>query len=365
MSKTKTLPTLPISAPIRDAIRVIDTDARGIALITSANGRLLGAVTDGDIRRAILASVSLDSPIQSLLDRKTGTAFERPITAFQDTPPEILLQVMREHGIRQLPLVDIAERLVDLVMIEDLIEEQSTPLQAVIMAGGFGTRLRPLTDDTPKPMLHVGDRPLIEHVVERLRNAGIRNVNISTFYLPEKIVEHFGDGKKFGVDVSYVQEQRPLGTAGALSLLQNLEDPVLVTNGDILTSVNYRSMWSFHRKQQATLTVATRKYAIQVPYGVVTHREMSVTGLTEKPTFDFFVNAGIYLLEPYALQQIPRDMSGDTQFHMTDLIHQLIAQGRKVVSFPVHEYWLDIGQMEDYERAQDDHRCGRIGLNAA
>ena len=361
----QSLPVVIPSSPIRDAIQAIDRGQKGIALITSDDGRLIGTVTDGDVRRAMLASVSLDAPVQILLDRKRGTETETPVTAPVGTSPERLQLLMRKHDVRQLPLLDGEGRVVDLVLLDDLIPESDLPVQAVIMAGGFGKRLRPLTDDTPKPMLRIGDRPLIEHVVDRLREAGIRNVNISTFYLPEKIVGHFGDGKKFGVDVSYVQESRPLGTAGALSLLQNTTEPALVTNGDILTSVNYRSMWNFHCKHQAALTVASRKYEIKVPYGVVEHDEAAVMGLTEKPTFEFFVNAGIYLLDPYALQQIPKDLVDDTQFHMTDLIQLLIDQGRKVVSFPIHEYWLDIGQMDDYQRAQDDVETGRMVLRAA
>lgn len=361
----QSLPVVAPSSPISDAIRAIDDGQKGIALVVSDDRKLLGTVTDGDVRRAMLASVSLNSPVTILLDRKRGSSTEIPVTARVGTTPDQMQLLMQTNDVRQLPLLDDDGRVAQLIVLDELVPEADLPMQAVIMAGGFGKRLRPLTDDTPKPMLHVGDRPLIEHVIDRLKRAGIRNVNISTFYLPEKISDHFGDGKKFGVDVKYVLEEHPLGTAGALSLLQNADDPVLVTNGDILTSVNYRSMWNFHRKHQATLTVASRKYEIQVPYGVVEHRDAAVMGLTEKPTIEFFVNAGIYLLEPYAIQQIPRDLMGDKQFHMTDLIQRLIDQNRKVVSFPVHEYWLDIGRVDDYERAQEDHKQGRTGCRAA
>lgn len=357
------LPVVFPSSQIRDAIQVIDTAGKGIALVICNDGKLLGTVTDGDVRRAMLAGISLEGPVQSLLDRKKGTVAEVPVTAAQGTIADEMQALMRRHDIRQLPLLDDRGCLVDLVLIDDLVVDM--PVQAVIMAGGFGKRLRPLTDDTPKPMLHVGDRPLMEHVVDRIREAGIRDVNISTFYLPEKIVDHFGDGKKFGVNVSYLQETHPLGTAGALGNLRSMATPALVMNGDILTSINYRSMWNYHRKQNAMLTVATRKYEVKVPYGVVNHNEMSVTGLVEKPTFGFFVNAGIYLLEPYALQQIPQDMESGTQFHMTDLIQRLIDQNRKVVTFPLHEYWLDIGQIDDYQQAQIDMTAGSTSLRAA
>ncbi len=359
------LPAVSPASPIRDAIQAIESGLKGIAIVVSEDGKLVGTITDGDVRRAMLASVNLDAPLQVLLDRKLGMSTERPITATVGTSDAQLLHLMQKHEIRQLPILDHGGRVVEIVHLDDLAPNDRVPVQAVIMAGGFGKRLRPLTDDTPKPMLPVGDRPLIEHVVGQLRAAGIRNVNISTYYLREKIVDHFGDGRKFGVNVQYLQEHRPLGTAGSLGLLHSSNEPLLVTNGDILTSVNYRSMWNFHCKHQSTLTVATRKYRIQVPYGVVTHVDASITGLTEKPAFDFFVNAGIYLLDPYAVQLIPRDMDGDEQFHMTDLITRLIEQGRSVVNFPLHEYWLDIGELGDYQRAQNDVDSGQFVLKAA
>jgi dTDP-glucose pyrophosphorylase/CBS domain-containing protein len=362
----KLLPTISPTASIRDAIAVIDAGVSGIALCVTEDRRLIGTVTDGDVRRLMLANIGLDTSVQVLLDRKRGTSIERPLTVALGTPHDQMLQLMRQHNIRQLPMVDAEERVVRLVMLEDLVEEPDVPIRAIIMAGGFGKRLRPLTDDVPKPMLQVGDRPLIEHVVDHLRDAGVRQVNISTFYLPEQIVSHFGDGHRFGVDVHYIQEECPRGTAGALGLLESLEEPVLVTNGDILTSINYRSLWDFHRDHEAALTVAVRKYEIKVPYGVVNHTETSITGLTEKPTIEFFVNAGIYLIEPEALKLIPSHLPDGAQFHMTDLIQLLLEQRRKVISFPVHEYWVDIGQMEDYQRAQDDVLQGRVaGRRAA
>ena len=362
------MPTLPLISPrssIREAIEMIDRSECAIALVTDLENHLLGTLTDGDIRRAMLAGTKLDQPVQLLLDAKRGTPAETPVSVPEGTPDDEMRLLMEERFIRQLPILDRQKRVVDLVLLDHLLPAAVLPIQAVIMAGGFGTRLRPLTDDTPKPMLHVGDRPLIEPVVERLREAGIRDVNISTFFRSEKIIAHFGDGAAFGVDVNYVTEERPLGTAGALGLLRNVDSPTLVTNGDIFTDVNYRSMWDFHRKQRALLTVAVRRYDLKVPYGVVVHSGTSVTGLTEKPTYEFFVNAGIYLLEPEALALIPRDMIEGRQFHMTDLIQKLLDSGQKVTSFPVHEYWLDIGQMDDYEQAQQDHQQGRAGRRAA
>jgi len=224
------------------------------------------------------------------------------------------------------------------------------------MAGGLGTRLRPLTEDLPKPMLLVGGKPLIERVIEQLWLAGIRRVNLTTHYKPEKIIEHFGDGSTFGIELNYVNEEHPLGTGGALGLMPMPSQPLLVINGDILTQVNFRAMHAFHQEQKADLTVAVRRYEIQVPYGVIECEGARVRRLQEKPQVGFLVNAGIYLLEPSVYQFIPQN----TSFNMTDLIQWLLDAGRTVVSFPVHEYWLDIGQPADYAQAQSDVANGRF-----
>ena len=245
-------------------------------------------------------------------------------------------------------LVDAERRVAGLVTAEELLPSEELPLQAVIMAGGAGTRLRPLTQDVPKPMLPVGGRPMLERLIEQLRGAGIHRVNISTNYKREVIENHFGDGREFGVAVNYVKEDQPLGTAGALSLMQAPSEPILVVNGDILTRLNFRDLLNFHREHQADLTVAVRQYDVNVPFGVIETNGTAVTKVVEKPVLNFFVNAGIYLLEPHVHQAIPNGQ----RFDMTDLIEQLIAQGRRVVSFPVLEYWLDIGQLADYEAAQ-------------
>jgi NDP-sugar pyrophosphorylase family protein len=229
-------------------------------------------------------------------------------------------------------------------------------LSAVIMAGGYGTRLRPLTDDMPKPMLPVGDRPLLERTVRRLREAGIQDVRVTTHYLGDRIASHFGDGKAFGVDITYLNEDRPLGTAGALALVNRPAGPLLVMNGDILTNLNFHALLAFHREHRADATVAVRKYDLTVPYGVVECEGTQVKALQEKPTERFLVNAGIYLLEPTVLGCIP---PGE-RFDMTELIQVLLQQGRTVVSFPIVEYWLDIGRAEDYERAQSDVETVRL-----
>lgn len=336
------------AASIREAIACIDRNAKGIALVVDEHRRLLGTVTDGDIRRAILARSAPDAPVAMLLERKAGSDFARPVTAAAGTDRGELLRLMQERCVRQVPLVDEAGRVVGLVTAEELLPVETLPLQAVIMAGGAGTRLRPLTQDVPKPMLPVGGRPMLERLIGQLRDAGIHRVNITTHYKREIIENHFGDGRDFGVQVNYVKEDEPLGTAGALSLMQAPTEPVLVVNGDILTRLDFRDLLNFHREQDADLTVAVRQYDVNVPFGVIETDGVAVTRVVEKPVLNFFVNAGIYLLEPCVHQAIPNGERID----MTDLIQRLIAQGRRVVSFPVLEYWLDIGHHADYEAAQ-------------
>ena len=334
---------------LREAITQIDRNRLGIVLVIDDAGRLAGTVTDGDVRRAMLANPDLGQPVSVVLARKAGTKYANPITAAITSDRETWRQIMTEQNILHLPLVDDAQRVAGLTTLVEFVPHQDAPIQALIMAGGEGTRLRPLTETIPKPMLPVGDRPLMEIVIEQLRDAGITQVNIAMRHLTEKISGHFGDGQKFGVALSYVTEDRPLGTAGALGLMETPKDTLLVINGDILTQVDFRAMLAFHRDHQADLTVAVRHYDVNVPYGVVECDGSVVSRLREKPVMRFFVNAGIYLLEPGVCGLIPHGQ----RYDMTDLIQRVLDAGRSVVSFPIHEYWLDIGQSADYQLAQE------------
>lgn len=337
---------------ILEAVERMDRNRLGIIMVVRDTGQLVGTVTDGDVRRAILAKVDFRGPIVSLVDRKVGSVFATPVTAPFDADPAVWLTLLRQHKVLHLPLLDAEERVKALVTLDEFVPGEQRPLglRAVVMAGGAGTRLSPLTDHTPKPMLPVGDRPLMEIIIEHLRQAGIRRVNLSTHHIAEKISAHFGDGARFGVEVSYLSEDQPLGTAGALAGMATSSETLLVMNGDILTHVDFRAMAVFHREQGADLTVGVRQYDVEVPYGVIECNGASVTGLTEKPVLKFFVNAGIYLVEPAMCAYIP----GGQRFDMTDLIQRLLDNGRTVASFPIREYWLDIGQHADYERAQAD-----------
>lgn len=337
-------------ATVREILALINENSTGFALVVDCENRPVRAMTDGDLRRALLAGVSLDSRIGGL------KPVAPPISCLSSAPPSEQLRLMREHKIQQLPLVDDEGRVVHVVILSDLIEENAVPLNAVVMAGGFGSRLAPLTADTPKPMLPVGDKPLLEHIVSQLRTAGIGDVSITTHYLAERIHDHFGDGDRFGLSINYIHEREPLGTAGALRLITRPSGPLLVMNGDILTNVDFRKLHLYHDEHEADLTMAVRPFETYIPYGVVETEKGVVKSLREKPTFTHFVNAGIYLLSPSVFDYL----QSDGRLDMTHLIDRLIEAGKTVASFPLAEYWLDIGHLHDYERAQSDVAKGEM-----
>ena len=338
---------------IKEAMTCIDRNRKGIVLIVDEAERLISTITDGDVRRAVLDGIDLSKPISALLKRKISTP---PITAKAGTDHASLIKLMQKYLIHQVPLLDDNGHLVDMVTMEDVLPDEILPLQAVIMAGGEGSRLRPLTEDIPKPMLPIDDKPLLEVMIEQLREAGIHKMNLTTHYKKEVLTEHFKDGKDFGVEINYVNEDQPLGTAGALSLLKTGDEPLLVINGDILTRLNFRAMLDFHKKHKAELTVGVRQYDLNIPYGVVECDGEKIKTLSEKPVYNFLVNAGVYLLEPSAHEFIPNSQ----RFDMTELIERLIKEGRPVVSFPIVEYWLDIGELPQYEQANEDVKSGRF-----
>jgi len=345
------------ASPISEVIACIDRSGKiSLALIVDENQRLLNTISDGDVRRGLLAGCSLSDSVEKLLERKVLTPHPAPVTAQVGTDDASLIQIMQDRGVRQLPLIDAEGRVVDIVILGDFLPQVIKPIRAMVMAGGQGMRLRPLTEDTPKPMLPVGGRPVMERIVEQLRDVGIRHIHIATHYQSEKIVNHFGRGESFGVNIDYVKEETPLGTGGALGLLEASDETVLVINGDILTQVDFRSMYAFHQDQRADMTVGVRRYDVQVPYGVVDCEGVQIRGLREKPQLSFFVNAGIYLLEP----QVFRKISPNRHLNITDLVSQVVDSGSVVVSYPICEYWLDMGQHENYMRAQEDARDGKL-----
>lgn len=331
---------------IRQVMACIDEASKGIAgiaIVVDEHRRFLRTLTDGDLRRAMLRGVDLNCKVVELT--KSRESITAPVGTSRDEQLEIMLQA----GIRHLPLLNFDRTIAELAVSDEFIA-QPMDLQAVIMAGGFGTRLRPLTDHMPKPMLSVGGKPLMERTIQSLQKAGINRINVTTHFMPEKIIQHFGGGQQFGVELNYVSEEQPLGTAGALRLISEVEEPLLVMNGDILTNIDFRSLVRFHRERNALLTVAVRQYEMQVPYGVVEAVDGVISAIREKPRVTFFVNAGIYLLEPAAVKYIP----SEGRYDMTDLISRLLKHGETVVGFPVMEYWLDIGKHDDFQKAQED-----------
>ena len=351
------LPLITRSKTVRELMSLMDRCALGITLVVDADRRLEATVTDGDVRRAILLGIELDQPIAELLgSRKDNEGDRHPITAPIGASPDELRQLMAEYRIRQVPLLDAEERVVDIALDSDYLSAAALPLNGFIMAGGFGKRLMPLTENCPKPMLPVNGRPLLEHLVGRLREAGIQHVSISTHYMAKSIIEHFQDGSDFGVQIEYVDEDRPTGTAGSLAKASVGDLPLLVINGDILTSINFRAMLEFHRDHSADMTVAVQQHETRIPYGVISTDGIDVVRIVEKPSVRHFVNAGIYLIQPSVCKMVP----SDCVFDMPDLITSLIGAQKRVICFPIREYWLDVGQVEQYERASTDAARGVV-----
>jgi dTDP-glucose pyrophosphorylase/CBS domain-containing protein len=338
LRKVCILPSMTIS----EAMERLNQAGTGAMVLTDPQGKLCGIITDGDIRRAVIQRQPLTASCGSI-------ATPDPVRATHPISNADALHLMNKHDIHQLPLVDSESRVVRFLLRQDLVPALQQNLQAVVMAGGYGKRLLPLTETVPKPMLPVGERPLLELIIQQLRRAGIQDVNLTTHYLPECISGHFGDGEPFGVRLNYSREEHPLGTAGGLRLMPRPLGPFLVINGDILTGVPFQQMLQYHRAHRAALTVGVRKYEMQVPFGVVDCNDVHITGIEEKPCLSYFINAGIYLLEPEAWDYIPENM----QFDMTDLIRILLNAGETVVGFPIMEYWIDVGRHEDYIRAQE------------
>lgn len=331
-------------ATIREALEVIDKGVMQIALIVEGD-RLLGTITDGDIRRGFLKGLGLPDRIEPLYNRT-------PITGRINQSREDLAQLALAHGIKQLPMIDDDGKLIGIEFIDDYLRGPTKPNAVILMAGGLGTRLRPLTADIPKPMLTVGSKPILETILESFSRYGFQNFYFSVNYKAEKIREYFKNGNQYGVDITYLNETERLGTAGALSLLpKNLNDPIIVMNGDILTNVNFEHLLNYHLLAGAEATMCVREYKLQVPYGVVQTKGATISEIKEKPTQKFYVNAGIYVLNPKVLKLIP----ADTHVDMPHLFQTLIDSDNKACSFPIKDYWMDIGQPNDFEQANSEY----------
>lgn len=328
-------------ACIREAIRLIDISDIQIVLITDKNRRLLGTLTDGDVRRGILKGISLEDRVEKIMNSS-------PLARKKNENRENFISKMRAKKIRQLPIIDENGCLVGLETFEDLLSPAEKNNFVVLMAGGLGERLRPLTETCPKPMLKIGNKPILENILTNFIEHGFRQFFFSVNYMSDVIKTYFGNGSNWGVEIRYLQEQHQLGTAGALSLLPyNPSEPIFVMNGDLLTKVNFSQLLDFHYEQRAKATMCVREYDFQVPFGVVQIDRHTITAIEEKPVQRLFVNAGIYILEP----EIPKLIPKNIYFDMPTLFEKVIAKGFETAAFPIREYWLDIGQLEDFERA--------------
>lgn len=326
---------------IRDTLQIIDASAMQIALVVDEENRLLGTVTDGDIRRGILKGINLDDHVMKIMN-------PHPTVAKSYERRDIILAVMKLKRLNHIPVIDDDGRVSSVETLQDLLQVDVKDNIVVLMAGGMGTRLRPLTDDCPKPLLKVGGKPVLETILENFMEYGFKKFYLSVNYKANMIKEYFGDGNRWGVEIDYIYEDKPLGTAGALSLLpEKPNQPLLVMNGDLLTKVNFQQLIDFHSVHQAQATMCVREYNFQVPYGVVNMDQHRLTEIEEKPLQRFFVNAGIYVLEPKVLELIPNNEF----FDMPNLFKKIINKSGETTAFPIREYWMDIGQLNDYERA--------------
>ena len=308
------------------------------------DNRLLGTVTDGDIRRALLRGETLDTPVGQIMCRDF-----RSLAA--SASEEEALALMRHETLHQIPALDAQGRVVRLFLLEELIKVASLSNPVVIMAGGEGKRLRPLTLDCPKPMLRISGKPLLEIILEHCIDAGFHNFYFAVNYLKEHIKDYFKDGLRWHVKIQYLEEEKPLGTAGALSLLpQKPSKPFLVLNGDVLTRVDYTRLLRYHTEHEAIATLCVREHTTQIPYGVVHTDDLRVLTLEEKPVLSHYVNAGIYLLDPRLLDLVPQNHFLD----MPQLLEQAVQKQYSVSAFPIHEYWLDVGLPETLDRAHDE-----------
>jgi len=333
-------------ATIKDALGVIDKGAIRIAIVLDDNEKVVGTLTDGDIRRGLLNGLTLESSIENLY-------FKEPTLANINDSKELIIQKAIRKQIYQIPIVDDEGKLVKIEDLAKLLKTNAKKNRVILMAGGLGTRLRPLTQETPKPLLKVGNKPILETIIENFAKYGFVNITISVNYKAEMIKEYFGDGSALGVNIDYIEENKRLGTAGALSLIKERpQEPFFVMNADLLTNVNFEHLLDFHSFENSVATMCVREYDYQVPYGVIQTDGSKIVSIEEKPVHKFFVNAGIYVLSPQVFEYIPKDEFYDMPTLFEDIIHNNL----KSISFPIHEYWLDIGRMSDFEQAQTEYK---------
>jgi len=328
---------------IESAVEILEKIELRIVLVVDESGVLQGTITDGDIRRGLIRHLDLDTNVSEVMRSD-------PKTASKDDSRHTMLAIMKKNNIFHLPLLDEHGVVIGLETLRNLNDKPLFDNPVFLMAGGFGKRLLPLTISTPKPLLKVGDKPILQNILENFISNGFHNFYIATHYKADQVMSHFGNGEKWDVKIKYVHEETPLGTAGALGLLPDnlLKKPLILMNGDLLTKANYEHLLRFHIKSGGVCTMCVREYDYQLPYGVVKANGLRIKEIVEKPVHKFFINAGIYVLNPSVFE----NMDGKYIIDMPDLLQGEIQKGEKISMYPLHEYWLDIGRMEDYENAQ-------------
>lgn len=333
---------VPMTSSLGEVIINLDQTSLQIALVVSPEGTLVGTLTDGDIRRGLLGGLGLDSPIETIIQKA-------PLVVPPKMGREMVLKIMQANKIHQLPVVDAARRVIGLHLWDDLLAPGPRPNLVVIMAGGQGKRLRPHTEKCPKPMLQVGGKPILEHIIEHARREGFHHFVIAVHYLGNMIEDYFGDGARWQIKIEYLREESPLGTAGAISMLNPRPNtPFLVSNGDVLTDIRYGELLDYHSRHQSAATMAVRLHEWQHPFGVVRTKGVDITGFEEKPTARSHINAGIYVLEPVALDQLQAGERCD----MPTLFSRLKDNESRTIVYPMHEPWLDLGRPDDLARAR-------------
>ncbi|MEN6326692.1 MAG: nucleotidyltransferase family protein [Syntrophomonas sp.] len=330
--------------PIVEAIKIIDHGDLQIALVVNEEGKLLGTITDGDIRRAIMRHLSLDEPVKNIMNKQ-------PRFIYQEESREKAITLMKANKIRQIPVLSQDRRLVGLEIANELLTPPFRNNYVILMAGGLGKRLDPLTKSCPKPLLRVGNKPVLETTLENFVEQGFRQFYISINYKAAMIKEYFGDGSRWGIKIDYLFEKEQLGTAGALGLLPfKPNHSIILMNGDILTKISFGQVLDFHRKNQSDATICIKEQQNQIPYGVVTVAQNKLKEIEEKPIQRFFINAGLYVLNPDVLKYI----TPGSRFDIPDLFKILLKNGKAITAFPIREYWIDIGRFDDYERANNE-----------
>jgi len=333
---------LPIDATLQHTISNLNETSFQIAIIVKSDRVLAGTLTDGDVRRGLLQGMGMDSAIEPIVNRE-------PLVAPPELARDSVLQIMKANRVHQLPIVDKGRHVVGLHLLDELMEPRQLPNIMVIMAGGLGTRLRPHTENCPKPMLAVDGKPMLRHIIERAKAEGFKHFILAVYYLGNMIEEYCGDGRRWNVQIDYLREESPLGTAGAISLLNpRPEQPFIVSNADVLTDIRYGDILDYHYRHGASATMAVRTHKWQHPFGVVHTKGVKMMSFEEKPIFRNHINAGVYVLNPDVLDTLKTGEHCD----MPTLFNRLQSNDAQTIVYPMHEPWLDVGHVDALNQAQ-------------